>query len=144
MKCFLFFISLLFSITVCCQTGIITGKIVSEAKPLEFAAVGLTGTTYASVSNSKGEFQLTQIPFGKYELLISLVGYQRVKKTITVDKETIVLSYDMVSMENSLNEVVVTGTMKEVSRSESPIPIEILTPKLFQKNPSPSLFKSIK
>src|SRR5215216_5628397 len=42
-----------------------------------------------------------------------------------------------------LEEIVVSGTMKEISRSESPIPVEILTPKLFQKNPTPSLFEAV-
>jgi len=42
-----------------------------------------------------------------------------------------------------LEEVVVTGTMKEISRMDSPIPVEVVTPKLFQKNPAPNLFESI-
>ncbi len=33
--------------------------------------------------------------------------------------------------------------MKEVSRMESPVPVEIITPKLFQKNPVPSLFEAL-
>lgn len=43
----------------------------------------------------------------------------------------------------ALNDVVVTGTLKEVSRSESPVPVEIITPKLFRKNPTPSLFEAV-
>ena len=39
-----------------------------------------------------------------------------------------------------LEEVVITGTMREVSRSESPVAIEVVSPKLFRKNPSPVLF----
>lgn len=38
---------------------------------------------------------------------------------------------------------VITGTMKEVSRLDSPVPVEVITSKLFQKNPSPSLFDAI-
>ena len=43
----------------------------------------------------------------------------------------------------SLDEVVITGTMKEISKLESPIPVDIITPKLFQKNPSPTLFEAM-
>jgi outer membrane receptor for ferrienterochelin and colicins len=46
-------------------------------------------------------------------------------------------------MKADLDEVVVTGTMKEVMRSESPIPVEIITSKFFKKNPTPSLFEAI-
>lgn len=45
--------------------------------------------------------------------------------------------------EIELENAVITGTMKEVSRMDSPVPVEIITPKLFKKNPSPSLFESI-
>lgn len=43
----------------------------------------------------------------------------------------------------NLDEIVVTGTMKAVRKSDSPVPIEIYTPKFFQKNPTPSLFDAI-
>lgn len=51
------------------------------------------------------------------------------------------------SLENdrtkNIEDVVITGTLKEVRRSDSPIPVEIITPKLFQKNPTPSLFDAV-
>lgn len=43
----------------------------------------------------------------------------------------------------NLEEVVVSGTLKEMRRSDSPVPVEILSPKLFQKNPTPSLFEAV-
>ena len=45
--------------------------------------------------------------------------------------------------EKTVGEVVITGTMKEVRKSDSPVPVEIITPKLFQKNPTPSLFDAV-
>jgi outer membrane receptor for ferrienterochelin and colicins len=42
-----------------------------------------------------------------------------------------------------LDEVVISGTMKEVSKSESPVPVEIYTPTLFKKNPTPSIFDAL-
>jgi len=53
---------------------------------------------------------------------------------------------DSIYMENSsenLDEIVITGTMKAVRKSDSPVPIEIYTPKFFQKNPTPSLFDAV-
>lgn len=53
---------------------------------------------------------------------------------------------DSIYMEDSsenLDEIVVTGTMKAVRKSDSPVPIEIYTPKFFQKNPTPSLFDAV-
>ena len=42
-----------------------------------------------------------------------------------------------------LNEVVVTGTMKAIKKSDSPVPIEIYTTKFFKKNPTSSLFDAV-
>lgn len=42
-----------------------------------------------------------------------------------------------------LDEMVITGTMKAVRRTDSPIPVEVLTPQFFRKNPTPCLFESI-
>ncbi|WP_128332027.1 TonB-dependent receptor domain-containing protein [Apibacter sp. HY039] len=52
---------------------------------------------------------------------------------------------DSISSENEKNidDIVVTGTMREVRRSDSPIPVEIITSKLFKKNPTPSLFDAV-
>lgn len=44
---------------------------------------------------------------------------------------------------NDFNEVVITGTMKEVSRGNSPIPVDIYSPKLFQKNPTSNIFEAL-
>lgn len=137
-------LNLLFALSVNGQTGSIKGKITSDNKPVEFVNIGLTGTQYSSTTDNQGEFEITQIPFGEYEFQISLVGYQKVKKKVMIDKSLpVIISQNIISLDNRLNEVVVSGTMKEISRSESPIPIEILTPKLFLKNPTPSLFESM-
>ncbi|MFN9115851.1 MAG: TonB-dependent receptor, partial [Bacteroidota bacterium] len=42
-----------------------------------------------------------------------------------------------------LSEVVITGTMKEVSRPESAVPIEVYSHKFFRSNPAPSLMESM-
>jgi outer membrane receptor for ferrienterochelin and colicins len=125
------------------QTGVIGGKVTSGGRPVEMVVVGLTGTVYSAVTDQKGNFKISGVPFGKYELQFSLIGYEKVKKNISITDSLNTINQVLMSVENSLNTVVVTGTMKEISRLESPIPVEVLTPKLFQKNPTPSLFESM-
>ena len=45
--------------------------------------------------------------------------------------------------DQDLNEVVLTGTMKAVSKKDSPVPVEIYTSKYFKTNPNPTLFESL-
>lgn len=42
-----------------------------------------------------------------------------------------------------VEEVIITGTMKPTSKSKSPVPVEIYTPKFFQKNPTPNLVEAV-
>jgi outer membrane receptor for ferrienterochelin and colicins len=42
-----------------------------------------------------------------------------------------------------IEDVVITGTMKAVSRLESPVPVEVYTPTFFRKNPTPSIFDAL-
>lgn len=47
------------------------------------------------------------------------------------------------TLENSsIEEVVITGTLKEISKDDSPVNIDIITPKLFQKTATPNLFEA--
>lgn len=141
---YLLFVSIFIVQSVIAQTAQIKGTITDEKGAIEFASVGLIGTSFHGITNAVGNYEILNIPYGTYELRVSMVGYQPIKKKIILNNSLVLLINErLLSTENSLSEVVITGTMKEISRSESSIPIEILTPKLFQKNPSPSLFESM-
>lgn len=53
------------------------------------------------------------------------------------------VNFDLTNFQNSLKEVVVTGTLKEVDRLESPVPVEVYTPTYFKKNPTPTIFDAL-
>lgn len=42
-----------------------------------------------------------------------------------------------------VKELIITGTMKPMTKSESPVPVEVYTPKYFRKDPSPSLMDAL-
>lgn len=44
---------------------------------------------------------------------------------------------------NDIDDIVMTGTIKPVSRSKSPVAVEIYSQKFFQKNPTPNIFEAI-
>ena len=137
-------LNLLFVMSVNGQTGRIIGEITSDNKPLAFVNVGVTGTQYSSTTDKEGKFEITQIPFGEYEFQISMVGHQKVKKKIIIDKSLpVIINQNIISLDNTLSEVVITGTMKEVSRLESPVPVEVYTPTYFKKNPTPNIYEAL-
>lgn len=126
------------------QNGSIRGHIISEGKRIEFASVRLSKMNIGNISNLKGHFEISIIPYGIYELKVSKVGYKTYITQVNItDSVPFLLNIDLKENSGSLDEVVITGAMKEIRRSESPVPVEIITPKLFQKNPTPSLFEAV-
>jgi len=131
------------TVTVFAQKSDVTGYVTHEKNPVEFALVVLEHSSYSVLSDSTGHFRLNQIPEGNYVLMVKATGFQTFKKTIHVQHSTITITIELISLNTQLNEVVVTGTMKEVSRSSSPVSIEVISPKLFQKTPTSNIFEGL-
>src|SRR5690554_840595 len=45
--------------------------------------------------------------------------------------------------DDTLEEMVISGTMKPVLRSESLVPVEVYTPTFFKKNPTSNVFEAL-
>ncbi|MFN3444542.1 MAG: TonB-dependent receptor, partial [Bacteroidia bacterium] len=126
------------------QQTIVKGKITHGNEAIGFANVGIKGTTQGAVANNDGVYSLQLTNPGVYTLVISALGYETVfKRVVAKGKETITLNVSLDVSQTSLNEVTVTGTLKEVSKLNSPVPVEIYTPKFFQKNVSNNLFDAL-
>jgi len=125
-------------------TAAISGYVTTEGKPVNLANVVLVETKAGVATDSTGHFRLDNIKPGTYTLRFSATGFIPVTRKITLGagaRQELQLS--LREDVTRLNDIVVTGTLKPVSRAESPVPVEVYTPKYFQKNPSPSLFESI-
>ena len=134
----------LFTLSVSAQRGNISGTVTSGMNPGSYATVVLQNTPLASVADSSGYFQIKEVFAGSYTISISLLGYQRSTKRIMVrDKENLKIDFDLTPTSNDLDAVVVTGTLKEVRRIESPVPVEVYTPQFFRKNPTPNIFDAL-
>lgn len=127
------------------QNGTISGIITSQGKAMEFVAVVIKGTSLGSISNEKGYFRIEKVPFGRHQVLVSSLGYASQSEWITIsDKNPHAESaFTLFELSATLEEVVVSGTMKEVSRLESAVPVEVYTPLFFRANPTPSVFESL-
>ncbi|GAB3319621.1 TonB-dependent receptor plug domain-containing protein [Larkinella ripae] len=126
------------------STATVEGTVFSKQKPLELSTVALKGTRFGTLTDTAGVYRLTGIPAGRYQLVISQVGFETVQKTVVLTAgQTLRQTVDLREAANTLGEVVITGTMKEVSKLDSPVPVEIYTPKFFQKNPTPNIYDAL-
>ena len=135
----LFFIEMAFS-----QNASISGKITSEGKPVEFCNVVLSGTTIGTLSDTIGKYHLKNLNAGTYKIVVSTIGFRKQEKKIQLkDNEKLTINFTIQEDDNLLNEVVISGTMKEVSKLESAVPVEVYSKAFFKANPTPSLFESL-
>ncbi len=136
---------LLVATNVFAQNAQIKGIVQSDIAPLANATIFLVGANNGTSADSTGFYQFKKLKTGKYNFQVSAIGYKTQTKTITIVGENQVVVADFKLVENGLsfNEVVVTGTMKEVRRMESPVPVEVYSPVFFKKNPTSCIFDAL-
>ncbi|MBX2873916.1 MAG: TonB-dependent receptor [Saprospiraceae bacterium] len=127
------------------QQASLSGRVTSvDGEPLGFANVALEGTIYGTSTNDDGVFRISKIPAGTYKVLISFLGYEAMQKRIELlAGQAMQLDFVLEATSNTMDEVVVTGTMKEVNRLESPVPVEVYNPTFFKKNPTPNIYEAL-
>lgn len=125
-------------------TGAVRGVVRAAGQPVPFASIGLKGTTHGTTADEHGGFVLTKVPVGSYQLAVTALGYQPAERPVSVQAGA-TLPYTVLLLPASTEtaEVVISGTLGEVVKSESPVPVELYTPKFFQKNPAPCLFENL-
>ncbi len=141
---------LLLSFSLACsyltaQTGSVTGVITSEGTPLSFVNVGLEGTSLGTFTDTTGMFAIQNVPLGSYTVTTSLIGYdpQVRKVNLTGESPQAIIQIELTERATVLGEVVVSATMKEVDKLDSPVPVEVYSKRFFERNPTPSVFESM-
>ncbi|MCA6380126.1 MAG: TonB-dependent receptor [Cytophagales bacterium] len=146
MKAICFIIFYFTSLHAICQTatGSIAGRLAHQNNPVEFAHIVLLHTKFVTISDEEGDYTMGDIPPGQYKLQATCIGYQTRTLTVNIKAgEKIIVDIELLEDASQLQEVVITGTMKEVSKMNSPIPVEVYAPSLFLKNPTPNIFEAL-
>lgn len=145
MRLSLLILALIVSLELPAQhTGSVEGTVTSEGQPVEFLNVAIPGTTIGTTTNAEGWFMITNAPVGRNEFQFSGVGYVSKKVSVTVIAgQKVIINVSLEEDVSQLDEIVVTGTMKEVSKMDSPIPVEVYAPTFFRMNPTPNIFESL-
>jgi outer membrane receptor for ferrienterochelin and colicins len=144
MKIYLLIMLFLCGPAVLSQNALIKGVVKSDTNLIGFASVGLIGTSIGTTTNENGIYKISNINAGKYILRISAIGYKTYEKLVVLkENDVLTISVNLIADALGLDEVVVSGTMKEVSKLESPVPVEIYTPAFFKKNPTPNIFDAL-
>ena len=119
----------------------VKGKVFSNGLPLEGVSVLLKGSNIGTITNYNGQFELNITNLKNQKLIFSFIGYKPViRKIVSGDLNlgTILLETD-----ETLDEVVVSGTLKPVYKLDSTVPVEVYGQTFFKANPTASVFEAL-
>lgn len=125
------------------QTNRVSGKVSTNGEAIPFANVYLSNSKLGTATDENGVYELNTIPNGNYKITISSVGFKSKTAKITLSGNDKLIKNFTLDENDSLEEIVISGTLKPVTKSNSPVPIEVYSETFFKKNPTPSVFESL-
>lgn len=127
---------------VMAQNITIKGYVKNKNEAIPFASILIKELNKGFSCNVNGFFEIKELKKGKSTLIVTALGYVSERKQFNIS-DNLELEIILKEDEKQLNEVVISGTLREVSKLESPIPIDIYNKNFFKSNPNPSIFESL-
>ncbi len=113
------FILLLLSAPLFAQqpTQTIHGNVIDEASnvPLAYATVVLQNTTIGTTTDSLGNFTLTNVPIGRYDIVVSYLGYSpaMLREIQVTSAKEVFLNVTMKEITGTLDEIVIKAKVNK-------------------------------
>ncbi|MBL0309273.1 MAG: TonB-dependent receptor [Bacteroidetes bacterium] len=127
------------------SVGTLIGMVSGDDEKLEFASVVLLRTDIGTNTDKQGYFELKQVPVGKYQLRISFIGYEFFQDEVEVKLGEITeVKVTLIELTSHLKEIVITGSLKEVTKLQSVTPVDVYTTKYFQRNPVNNIWDALR
>ena len=101
--------------------GSIKGKITTnDNKAAAAVSIVVKGTAKNTLSNEDGTFSIHHLAPGSYELEISLVGYETLTESVTVERnKTATVNLQLQVSSTQLQEIIITHTKNKYAKKES-------------------------
>lgn len=143
-KGILFIGLILFSAITIGQKIQVKGEVIDwrSNEKIQGASVTLTQQAGGVISDDQGIFMFSfPTSLQSVKVIVSAVGY--LTDTVVLQRNKKYTAIYLRPSGRDMEEVVISGTMKEVSKSASPIPVETYSAKFFKKNVTPTLFEAL-
>ena len=107
---------------------------------LAYINIFLQGTTIGTVTDATGHYSMTNLPEGKFTIVMKSIGYQTIEKVIELKKgKTIEVNFEAEEDAVSLDGVVVSANRNETTRRMAPSLVNVLDAKVFETSNATSL-----
>lgn len=122
----------------------VTGLVMNSSEPVPYANVYFKGTQIGTSTDENGKFSLAPPESGHYTLIISAIGFFEYNERLAIkENQSVERRFNLRPKHTEMDEIVISGTLKEVNRLETPVPVEVYTPTFFRKNPTPSIYEAM-
>ncbi|MCY7410427.1 MAG: TonB-dependent receptor [Chitinophagales bacterium] len=120
------------------QNGIITGRVYNSInnEPVDFATIGIEGTTLGTTSNEAGKFEIGGLTPGLYNLQVTSVGYRSktIFEIVVTNSKPAEIDIALESSATELEEITVKSDAFNKS-DESPVSLRTIGVNEIQRNP---------
>jgi len=120
----------------------IVGHVICKScnEHLPFATVHIKGTTIGTSTDETGHFRLINLPAGTYVVQATFVGHKPQEIEVTIRRnETKEINFELEKDALGLEEVVVSADRGEQKRTEAPVIVNTISPKIFDATQSATL-----
>ncbi len=121
----------------------IEGSVSDKKGIIPFANIEIKELNIGTNTDAQGKFKL-EILAGSFIIEVSAIGYHKFKKKIDlIDGESFVIKPLLVETSYAIDQVVVTGTLKESFVKVSPVKVEVISSAFLNKTPTNNLMEII-
>lgn len=116
--------------------GTVAGKVMdgTTKRPVVGASVYLEGVGRGTQTGEDGSFRLTDVAAGSHTLVIRRLGYEKATQVITMsDNGMVTIDVSLQTSANTLDQVVVTGTVVQTELKAVPNAMTIVTGKQLEE-----------
>lgn len=120
------------------QTATVRGFVYSEddGEPILFTNVYLAGTTYGAATDVNGYYNITRIPSGNYTLTVSYLGYDTLRREISLRPGQILTKNLYLKQSSLLLESFSVSAERIASQTETQTSVVKISPRQIRQLPS--------
>jgi len=115
----------------------IFGDVQSEGEHVPFVNIYIKDTKFGTMTDHTGHYMLTNLPVGQHTLVAQMLGFITQEREINMEAgKTIEINFDLPVSSFSMEQIVVTATRTSKRRSDAPVMVGIIDPKLMNRTNS--------
>lgn len=125
--------------------GSVNGIVKDADDVVSYAGLHMVELNKSVISKADGSFLFEAVPKGTYHLIVSSPGYRKdtLMVYVRMEEESVYLEITLQKEVTEMGEVVVRAQGKETELDKGTVTMTVISPKLFERNPTPSIFESM-